>query len=217
MVITRLEQPEQRKKAMGHVSTRSSKIKVYIDEEYAFPINIKDREEYGLKEGMELSEVIYHKLLWEVVLGHAKQKALTLLKFHDRTEVELTQRLREEGYPELILHKTIEYVAEYGYLNDIRYASNYIRTRKSVKSKLVLTVELTAKGIRKDLIQQLFLTEYEEQEEDPELSAIRKAIQKKTSDPTSLSREEKQKLMAHLYRKGFSAENIRKALEEDLE
>ena len=217
MIITKLEQTERRKKAIGHASGRSAKIKVYIDEEYAFPIDNRDMEEYALEEGMELPEEIYHILLWEIVFGRSKQKALSLLKFHDRTEAELTQRLKEEGYPEPVLQKTIQYVSEYGYLNDIRYATNYIRIRKSDKSRLILSAELTAKGICKDILHQLFSEEYEEQEEDPELTAIHKAIHKKTADTSVLCREERQKLMAHLYRKGFSAENIRKALEEDLE
>lgn len=217
MVITKLEQPEQQKKTRGYTAALSSKFKIYIDYEYAFPLDDKDREEYGLMEDMELSEEVYLKLLWEKVFPRAKQKALSLLKYHDRTEAELTQRLREEGYPELILQRTIGYVSEYGYLNDVRYASNYINTRKSHKSRLILTAELTSKGISKDIIQQIFSAEYEELEEDPELPAIRKAIHKKTADSSSLSREEKQKLMAHLYRKGFTAENIRKVLEEDLE
>ncbi len=217
MIITKLEQPELEKKAMGRASARSSKIKVYIDYDYAFPLEDKEREEYGLREDMELTEEVYLKLLWEMVFPRAKQKALSLLKFHDRTEAELVQRLKEEGYPELIIQRTIEYVSEYGYLNDVRYASNYINTRKSHKSKLILTAELTSKGISKEIIHQIFSAEYEELKEDPELTAIRKAIRKKTADPNSLSREEKQKLMAHLYRKGFTAENIRKVLEEDLE
>lgn len=216
MVITKLEQWEQRKKAKGYTSVSSSKIKVFIDYEYAFPIIDQDREEYGLMEDSELSEEVYLKLLWEMVFPRAKQKALSLLKFHDRTEAELVQRLREEGYPEQIILKTIEYVCEYGYLNDIRYATNYINTRKANKSKLILTAELTSRGISKDIIHQIISAEYDDLGEDPELPAIRKAIHKKTSDPSLLSWEEKQKLMAHLYRKGFSAEKIRKVIDEDL-
>ncbi len=217
MVITRLEKAEQNKKGMGRASSRSSKIKVYLDEEYAFPIDEIILEEYKLKEGMELTAEVHQELLWKVVFNRSKQKALTLLKFHDRTEAELTQRLREEGYPEPILQQTIQYVSEYGYLNDVRYASNYIQTRKSDKSRLVLTAELTAKGIPKDIIQHLMLTEYTDQEEDPELEAIRKAIHRKTKDPSSLDKHGRQKLMAHLYRKGFSGENIRKVLEVNYE
>lgn len=213
MVITRLEQPEQLKTTAKKTYTKSKKIRVFIDEAYSFSLYSSDLLDYGLEEGMELPEELYHELLWELVFPRAKQKALTLLKFSDRTEAELFRRLSEDGYPHLIIQKLISYVSEYGYLNDERYASNYIKQRKSSKSRMVLSAELTAKGIRKELINQAFATEYEEEEEDPELTAILKAIHKKSQDPSTLNREEKQKLMSYLYRKGFSTEKISKALE----
>lgn len=215
MIITRLEQPERLKTTVGRTNNRSKKIRVYIDEEYSFSLYSSDIREYGLEEGMELPEEVHRELIWEVVFPRAKQKALSLLKFSDRTEAELSHRLCEDGFPPMILQKLIDYLYEYGYLNDERYAYNYIRHRKSAKSRMVLSAELTAKGIRKELIKQAFAAEYEEQEEDPEITAIRKAIRKKTQDASALSREEKQKLMAYLYRKGFSTEKICKVLEEE--
>jgi regulatory protein len=217
MQITRIEPFEGSRKAWGHGSKTSGLLKIYLDGVYAFPLSDGDIEEYGLEEGMELPEEKHQELLWEVVYSRAKQKALNLLKFHDRTEAELTRRLKEEGYPEQILPKLFQYLSEYGYLNDARYAANYIRSRITLKSKLVITEELTAKGIGKDIIRDIFRTEYEELKEDPELFAIRKAIRKKVRDVSLLNREEKQRLMAYLYRKGFTTGNIRKVMEENRE
>ena len=213
MVITRLERPEQVKATVGKSASKTKKIRVYIDEVYSFYLYGSDLSDYGLEEGRELPEEVYHELLWEVIFPRGKEKALNLLKFRDRTEAELLRRLTEEGYPQLIIQRVISYVMDYGYLNDERYASNYIKLRKSSKSRLVLMAELTAKGISKELINQVFATEYEEQEEDPEQTAILKAIHKKTQDPSTLNREEKQKLMSYLYPKGFSTEKINKALQ----
>jgi regulatory protein len=131
----------------------------------------------------------------------------------DRTEGELRNRLSEEGFPEEIIQSTIEYVHYYGYLNDERYAINYIRQRKETKSKLIIRSELAGKGIDKELLDMIFTTEYQGQEEDPEITAIRKAIAKKVKEPDALSREEKQKLIAHLYRKGFEFDKIKKLVE----
>ncbi len=214
MLITKLLTAKEYRKRSGQASASSALRKVYIDDEYAFSLYERDLESFGLEEGRELSPELYQELLWELVYPRAKQKALALLKHHDRTVAELSKRLAEEGYPEHIILKTLQYLADYHYLDDQRYASSYIRSKIACKSRLFLTAELTAKGISKDVIQKVFSEEYEEQEEDPELTALRKAIQKKNPNHTDLDRKEKQKLMASLYRKGFSEENIRKVLEE---
>jgi regulatory protein len=51
----------------------------------------------------------------------------------DQTERELKNKLREAGYPECIIDKTLDYVKSYGYINDSRYAANFIRARKVLK------------------------------------------------------------------------------------
>lgn len=201
MFITRLEALEK------------SKIKVYIDYEYAFLLYDKDLKRYNLEEGDEISSKIYHEIVEDTVYRRAKQKALALLKYMDRTENELITKLINSHYPEDVIKRTIEYVKEYGYINDERYATNYIRMRKERKSKLFLKQELLTKGIKKEILDTIFSMEYEEEDDDPEITALRKAIEKKCKNPSSMTWEEKQKLIAQLYRKGFDIGKIRHALE----
>ena len=212
MIITKLEPFDRREKEFKKSVKRNAKVRVYIDDCYAFPFYISELKGYGLEEGSELTDSAY-EALQDIVLQHAKQKALSLLKFMDRTESELRNRLSEDGIPKEVIQSTIEYVLHYGYLNDERYTVNYIRQRKETKSKRIIKAELTGKGINSELIEMLFAAEYQEQEEDPEITAIKKAISKKGKEPNSLSREEKQKLMAQLYRKGFELDKIKKLID----
>lgn len=205
MVVTRLEELGQ------------SKIKVYIDGSYAFLLYQKDIQNFELSEGCSITTEFHDKILEDTVFRRAKQKALAILKFMDRTEQELRIKLADAGYPEEVMNRTIDYVYEYGYLNDARYAASYIRARKNTKSKLAIKTELLKKGIDKDIIEEAFEVEYRndessESEEDAELNAIRKAVAKKTKSVEYLSPEEKQKLMAALYRKGFEIDKIRKVV-----
>lgn len=187
------------------------KIKVFIDEEYAFFLEEKDMELYILKEGDEIGSEMFHeiteKLLWE----RSKQKAVNLLKFADRSEQELRSRLSEAGFHDSIIDRTIAYVRQYGYLDDARYAANYIRTRMNRKSKLVIKGELVQKGIKKDLIDGIIEQEYGE-DEDAELQAIKKIIEKKTKSAEDLTPEKKEKLIASLYRKGFEIGKIKQLI-----
>lgn len=191
------------------IELEKSKVKVYIDEEYAFPLYQKDIVNYEIEEGKEITEDACNKLLCDVVLNRAKQKAIAILKFMDRTEFELKKKLAEADYPQGIIDRTISYLYEYQYINDERFTSSYIRLKKEYKSRLVIRNDLLSKGIDKQLLDKVIAEEYSSEEHDPEDIAIQKAIAKKTSDTSSLSWEEKQKLIASLYRKGYSFEKIK--------
>ena len=74
----------------------------------------------------------------------ATRKAMQLLEHMDRTEKGLSDRLRQAGFSAEATEDAMNYVRSYGYLNDYRYAMNYISFRiaihsvKSVKSVPVL-------------------------------------------------------------------------------
>ena len=211
-IITEMEEFDNKKKSFGKSKVKDAGIKIYIDGNYAFLLYRSDINRHAIKVGSEISEDTYIKIIEDTVYRRAKQKILFLLKFMDRTEHELRKKLTEALYTEDIIDRTIDYVKEYGYLNDERYATSYIKLRKDSKSRLRIQNDLMAKGINKELLDNLFTSVYSETDDNPELIAIRKAIAKKTSDPSTLSWEEKQKLMASLYRKGFEIDKIKYSL-----
>lgn len=193
MIVTKLE-------GLG-----KGKIKVYIDGEFHFLLYRKDIQIYKLQENEQISEKVYKEIIEDTVLRRAKQKAMAILKYMDRTEQELRQKLKQADYTETIIESAIEYVKKFHYLDDERFAMNYIRFKKNTKSKRQLQTELSQKGIRKEYIDLAFEEEYDDEE-----LAIQKAVAKKTLDIDSLSQEEKMKLASSLYRKGFKMDLIQK-------
>jgi regulatory protein len=197
MLITKLEEIEK------------GKIKVFIDEEYQFLLFQKEVKEYHLKENDLISETLVNDIIENVIKRRAKQKALALLKVMDRTEQELIYKLKQAHFTDTIIEAAIYYVKTYHYIDDSRYAANYIRAKMNSKSKRQLQTELIKKGIEKEIMEKAFLDEYNDED-----SAIQKAIQKKNVDIMSLSKEEKLKLSSYLYRKGFKLDLIRKYVGE---
>ncbi|ROR22355.1 regulatory protein [Mobilisporobacter senegalensis] len=191
MMITRLETIDKKR------------YKVYIDYEYSFMLYTSDIKRYNIVENEDISEDIYHEIIEDTVYRRAKQKALAILKYMDRTEAELGSKLKQAYYTDEIIKRTIEYVKSYHYIDDERYISNYIQSKKSTKSKKQIQAGLYQKGIDKNLIEECFESELESDE-----VALQKAIHKKTDNPENLSFEEKQKLIASLCRKGFSYDDI---------
>ena len=150
------------------------------------------------------------------LLFKGKKRALRLLERKDYTRKELSDKLRTDGYSEEILNKIIEYIDSYHYLDDTRVAGSYIRGRMGYKSKKELEYMLKQKGISEEEIDLAMNENYKNDEGIPqEEIAIRKFLQKLHIDEESvleLSYEEKQKIAAKLYRKGFALEKIKKVL-----
>lgn len=194
MIITQIEQLNQKKR------------KIYIDGEFSFLLYSNEIRRYRLAEGEPIETSIYEELE-KVVIKRAKLKVMDLLKRSDKTESELRMKLKQGYFPSEAIEVAIEYVKSYGYLNDERYASNYIRMKKNSKSKNAIIYELSLKGIPKEVID-LYMEEefsYEDEEE-----AIKKLIYKKTKNPEELTIEKKQKIIASICRKGFSYEKVKK-------
>lgn len=185
-----------------------NKFKVYIDYEFHFILYSKDIRVNRLEVNQEINSELYEDIRVNTVLRRAKQKAMAILKYMDRTEEELVTKLIAGGYTREISMEALNYVKKFHYVDDRRYASNYICSKKSSKSIRQIQIELSRKGIDKETIQEIIEEEYDV--ESGEEIAIKKAIAKKTSDINSLSKEERMKLLASLYRKGFSSENVRK-------
>ncbi len=138
----------------------------------------------------------------------AKHRALYLLERMDRTEYELRQKLKQD-YEADVVDEAIEYVKQYHYIDDERYARNYIVSKSQVKSRRQIEQELLLKkGISKDII----LDAFSQADVQDELFLIRRWMEKKKLNPETANREELQKFYLFMMRRGFQSEDIRKVI-----
>ncbi len=143
-------------------------------------------------------------------LTRAKKRALYLLTDMDRTEQQLTEKLEKTGYAPETVKAVLEYVKQYGYIDDSRYASHYIQNLKGSRSKKRLLFDLNQKGVPKDIIAAAF----EENGDYDECPLIRKLAQKKWKTLSSTDPRSFQKLAAYLARKGFRSHDIYTVIDE---
>ena len=190
----------------------TKKIKITLDSGFAFVLYKGELCTYGISEGAELTAENYNKIMNEVLPKRAKLRAMNLLKVRPYTVKGLTDKLIAGGYPSEIVDIAIEYVKSYKYLDDYQYARDFIYTYKESKNKNKIFLDLASKGVPKDVISQAYDDEIGTEESDVELLQIKKFITKKGYFDRDFSYEETQKLLASLYRKGFSAEMIRKCI-----
>lgn len=86
----------------------------------------------------------------------AKAYALRLLTVRDRSIQELKERL-EKRFPGDEVQETLEYLEQIGYLDDLRFATNFVqyRNRQRPSGNYLLRFELRSKGVKESYIDQV--------------------------------------------------------------
>ncbi len=187
-----------------------TKYRVWLDGEFAFVLYKGELSRYGVREGEELTGDTVEKIEREVVLKRAKLYAMHLLEDMDRTEAGLREKLRRAMYPEKAVEGAVEYVRSFGYLDDGRFAENFVRSRKNLKSRKEIRALLAQKGVPSEQIEAAFEICYGEEDEQAAAAAL---LRKKKFDPDSADADKLRKICAYLGRKGFGYETVRQVIQ----
>ena len=163
---------------------------------------------YHIRDGEEIDSVIYEEITGKLLPKRATMRAMNLLKSRPYTEYQLRQKLSQGGYPQEAMEEAVSYVKSYHYIDDRQYAMDYIEYHQESKTKQKLLQTLMSKGLSKELVLECFDEIVGDRKKELEEEQILKILRKKNYDPEQWTYEEKQRLMASLYRKGFSPELI---------
>ena len=150
-----------------------------------------EQDEIGQEEFEELNKLLLHR---------AKLKAMSLLKYQDRTKKELKERLMRAEFPEFITEGAVAYVESFGYINDEEYVRRYMEYKSGSKSKIQIKMDLRKKGITAETLERVF-EEYEYEEDDILEEQVKKRIRQKGS----VTKENFQKYYGYFARKGFNS------------
>lgn len=178
---------------------------LHTDASLSFPLYEKETAALGIEEGTLLSDETWNRICEEILLPRAKSRALHILERMDRTEYQLRLKLREDHYPEEIAEAAVAYVKSYHYIDDLRYAQNFIRARQSSLSRLVLRRKLSERGISQETIEQALLEEYTE----TDAHLIDRYLEQKQYNPETADQKETARIYRSLLSKGFSLSDIR--------
>ena len=184
------------------------KIRVRLDTGLTCILYRSEQRQINAYEGSSLTREQYEILVHEILGKRATKRAMHLLEKMDRTEYKLREKLSEGGYPDEAIEDAIGYVKRYHYLDDERYARNYVFLARDRKSRKKLSIELYQRGIKKELIDRILEEEYEADEE----KQICQLLEKRGFDPKTCSEKERQKLYQFLLRRGFQSSDICKVM-----
>lgn len=190
---------------------KNKKVRVCFDEGADLCLYKSEVRRLRISEGDEISQERYLAIVEEILVPRAKSRAMHLLEKQDRTEADLRNKLKESGYDAEVADAAIDYVKSFGYIDDLRYASNYVHFHQDRKSRRSLITALAGKGVSSDIISQAIDDEYDVDES----IQIKSILEKRHYNFDNPSYEERAKQMRYLMSKGYSMDAVRKALEAE--
>ncbi|MDO4285859.1 MAG: regulatory protein RecX [Eubacteriales bacterium] len=196
-----------------------TKYRITTQDGVVFVMTKREAALYGIRGTESVEKLSLPEEMWEALWAGLYKAAIRrcgdLLKGRDYTRTGLLQKLREDEYPEEIALQAVRAMEEAHYVDDRRFAQTYLHYHLQDRSRGRIRQDLRQKGVPAEVIEEAFAEAAEEENlEERELGQIRALLEKKRYDPRTADWPQKQKMMAFLYRRGFSQELIRRAVEE---
>ena len=192
--------------------TSQGRFLIYIDDSLFCPLYGGELSSYHIEAGSEISQETCDRIKAEVLVKRARLRAMNLLMKHSFTESGLRSKLSDGSYPGDILDDAIEYVKSFGYVDDRAFARDYINSHSSDKSIRRIVSDLSAKGIRRELIDEVIRETADSPDAVDEVSQIRQLLRKRHFDPETADLKELHKTYSYLFGRGYGMDVIRKSM-----
>lgn len=191
------------------------RVNIYIDNTFAFGLTNELRYKFDLYIGKELNNDYIEDVIKAEEQIKVTSAALNLISYRQRSVNEIYVKLKEKGFEEHYIERSIEYCKENNYLNDQHFVQSFIRDKQNLNkfgSKRI-KYELLKKGISKEVIEEQVNLDQDEEYEIALILAEKKMKSYKDQDRNSIYR----KLSGFLQRKGYPYHVVNKVLSKVLE
>ena len=183
------------------------RVNLFLDDEYAFSLST----ELVYKEALKVNEEVDSKKL-EILAEkesfiRCKDSALRAIEKSYKTEKEVRDKLQLKGYPDNAINKSIEFLKEYNFVNDINYTKAFIKDKLNSLGSQKIKYTLIQKGISKEILEDELSDINKENEKNVALDLAKKKIiiiKKKETDNYKISG----KLYRYLLSKGYEYEVV---------
>lgn len=185
-----------------------NRVNVYLDDKFAFGIDLDNFVLLHLKVNQELTDEEVEKIVKKAEFQKTLDKLLRFAMIRPRSEKEITDYFRRKKVHESMHGELLVKLKHFELLDDLKFAKWWVEQRGNFKPKpkRILKIELTQKGIVKEIIENVM-----EETEVNEEKMARELIKRKEYKWRGLeSREAKQKMSQYLVGKGFTWETIEK-------
>ncbi len=189
------------------------RVNVYIDEEYAFSINMELVYKFGLKEKQEIDKEKILNIAISENFSKCKEVALNIVERSYKTEKEIRDKLFLKDFDGDIIEKTIEFLKEYKFIDDSKFVKMYVKDHIKSQGQNKIKYGLIQKGIDKILIDEAL----EEIDRDDEFNIAFTLCEKKYLSIIKRESDEfkvKNKVIRYLLGRGYDYDIAKECIRE---
>lgn len=173
-----------------------TRANVYIDNEFAFGLEMLTVMKLGLKIGAEVSQERLDEAVFDSEKTVAFDKAMGYLSRSMKTVKQMKDYLTKKGFTHKVVEYVIDKLQDYKYLNDEQYAKTYVEQASANKGNRRIKQELMQKGISQQKAEQFKIDDETASATAEKLGE--KYMRNKTPDLKTL-----QKLQRYLLSRGY--------------
>ncbi len=191
---------------------RKDLVNVFLDEKYAFSVNIEDVFTKKIKLGDEISRAQITSLKKSKIDKNIFDLAFRFSTSRPHSEKEVINYLKRKDQSEKEILRIVKNLKKLAVINDEAFASWFLLARQKVnKGKKLIQLELSQKGVNKEIINKIL-----NDSEVSEIDLAQKCLEKKIKNINlndKIDFKVKNNLIRYLISKGFEYETSRKAID----
>jgi len=191
---------------------RGNRVSIFVDGEFVVGAHEEVVASLGLGVGQTFNRERLSELVRAETIRKARESALRLISYRDRSVSEVRKRLLGNDFPEEIVEEVIDYLSGIELLDDAKFSRDYVKSRIASRpaGKTRLAWELRSRGIKADDLESA-LGDVDEQ---TEYRLARDLVAHKLDKADSFDPALRNRLAGFLGRRGFGWEVIRRVLDE---
>lgn len=181
---------------------KGDRVNIFLDGEFFCGLDMVTMMKNSLKEGMDIDEEELSAIQIESERQKAMDKAFEYAIKYFKPERKVREHLKEKGYVKELIDEIMHKLKDYGYVDDRKYAMEYVSINAERKGKNRIKADLMNAGISERYIDEAL------EELDSQYEACLRFAERYASSHKPVDRN---KLFRHLYSKGFSFDDIKSA------
>ncbi len=190
-----------------------NRVSIYLDDSYAFGIDLNIMIKYSLKKNMALDDDFVEEILKSEEEINVYNHALSILSRSVKSEKQLREKLKEKGFDQQFTENAITKLKSQRYLDDEKFCELLINSKinSSGQGKRRIKEALYEKGVHRDIIEEkMSMMSDEDELERARLLGAKKLSTLKEED----MRKKYIKLSGYLINKGFEYSTVKKAVSQ---
>ncbi|WP_411680476.1 recombination regulator RecX [Clostridium thailandense] len=198
-IITKIEVQKRNKE----------RVNIYINNEFSFACSAELVYIHSLSKDKVVDVNSLAEIVEEDNYIKCKNTSLKMIEKSYKTEKQIIDKLVQKEYQDKIIKRTIEFLKQYNFIDDKKYAQMYIKDKISAQGKNKTKYALINKGINEEIINE----ELKHIDDAIEESSAMKLAEKKYNILLKSEKDARninKKLREYLARKGYNLDIIQK-------